>query len=1223
MKVIKRDGRNENVSFDKILHRITALCKDLDIIDPVSISQKVISRIYDGVTTSELDEVAGGICYNMQTENLQYGILASRIIISNMHKNTSPSFSEAMSLLYNNKNEHMDHNPLISEEVYQIIMKYQGKLNSIVKYERDYLFDYFGFKTIEKSYLFKINEKIIERPQYMFLRVSLGIHKEDIKSVIETYEWMSQKAMIHATPTLFHAGTSHPQLLSCFLMGTDDSVGGIFKTMSDCAKISKWAGGIGLHINNIRGKGSKIEGTNGVSNGVIPMLRTYNSISRYINQCFTGDTWVYSKDGPKQMTDITTLDELITVDGSFKKVNEVIVNHVNKEILEITTTNTVRVTKEHEIYVISGKQLEKMEPEFKIACELLVGDYVGYPIPNDKIDFDDKKSWILNSKLEVMRWKYSYLKRGILTSYVEHDIDNYSLKILPDDEYFEWNGILWTKIQSIEKVNFEGNVYDFNMIDNHNYLTDMGLVHNSGKRPGSFAIYMEPHHPEILEFLDLKKNHGAEEERTRDLFLALWISDLFMERVEKNETWSLMDPKSCPGLDDLYGKSYRDKYEEYERNGKYMKQVPARTIFTKILSSQIETGVPYILFKDSANEKSNQKNLGTIKSSNLCVAPETNILTREFGYKQISSLENQWVHIWNGFEWSGVLVRKTSDNAELMKIEFSNGAFLETTLQHKFYIINNLNQIVEIEAKDLQPGMKLESYEYPNMEKNKFDNEFLDFVQNISPKDKWYDNNIREYVMIHTDYQILEKIRLTLLNYGIHQTKIYVKNGLTHLEFSYNSLVKCLEFGWNILNNNQLSQSNNYKNNNLCEMEVHYVTRTGRMSSTYCFTEPLRNKGVFNGILTGQCAEILEYSDHKEYACCTLASIGLPFFVKEDKKVDWASLAQVVEVMVKNLNKVIDLNKYPVPETELSNKKNRPIGIGVQGLADYFLKQRIAFDSQEARKANIELFEFIYYHALKTSCQLAKEFGAYSSFKGSPASEGLLQFDLWSKEPSVEKLDWTQLKKDIITYGLRNSLLLALMPTATTSQILGYNEAFEPYTSNIYTRRTIAGDFVIINNYLIQDLTKLGLWSKEMKDKIIFYNGSIQQIDEISQEIKNLYKTAWEMKQKVIMDLAIDRGRYICQTQSMNLFFEDPSMQTLTNAFMYGWKQGIKTGCYYVRTRPKAQAQQFTIDPSTFQKNTINNHSSSSISLTVDKEAEIPVGFVCSRDNTDCLMCSS
>ena len=753
MHIIKRNGEKQKVSFDKVLWRLENLSSDINV-DYTTVAQKVISRIYDGVNTSELDELAAQVCISLISENLDFGILASRIIISNNHKNTSPSFSETIYILYNNKKDDETPCPLVSKEVYDVVMKNKVKLNSVIDYNRDFNFNYFSYKTLEKAYLLKVNNKIVERIQHLFMRVSIGIHMDDIKSAIKSYELMSQKYFIHATPTLYHSGTKKNQLASCFLMGTDDSVFGIYKTISDCAAISKGAGGIGIHISNIRSKGSYINGTNGVSNGIIPMAKVYNETARYINQ--------------------------------------------------------------------------------------------------------------------------------------------------------------------------------------------------SGKRPGSFAMYLEPHHPEILEFLELKKNHGNENERARDLFLALWISDLFMERVKANQDWSLFDPNDCKNLNNVYGDEYKKLYLQYESEGRAQKVVPVRKIWQAILNSQIETGTPYMLYKDNVNRKNNQANVGIIKSSNLC-------------------------------------------------------------------------------------------------------------------------------------------------------------------------------------------------------------------------------------------AEIVEYSDKDEYAVCTLASIGLPMFVNDKGVFDYDKLVEVMDTVVRNLDRVIDINYYPVPETRKSNERHRPMGIGVQGLADVFAKMRIPFDSEEAQEVNKLIFESMYYGAMKTSHQLAKEKGHYSTFQGSPISQGKFQFDLWGVKPS-DRYDWDSLRKSIMEDGVRNSLCIALMPTASTSQILGNNECFEPFTSNIYSRITIAGAFMVLNKYLIRDLDKLNMWNKEMKDKILFYNGSIQQIKEIPDELKNLYKTVWEMKQKALIDLSIGRAPFVCQTQSLNLFFEEPSHKVLTGAFFYGWSKGLKTGSYYIRTRPKVQAQQFTLDPEKFKQ---------------------------------------
>ena len=748
--VIKRNGTKEEVSFDKVTRRIRKLCNGLSPdVNPIIIAQKVSSQIYNNVTTVELDELAAQICISMESTHLDFGVLASRIIISNNHKCTSPSFSETIYILYSNG--------LIAQDVYDIIIKNKDKLNAIINYEKDYLFDYFGFKTLEKSYLMKVNNKVIERVQHLFMRVSIGIHKDDLKSAIQSYELMSNKYFIHATPSLYHSGTPNPQFASCFLLGMEDSVKGIYKTVGDCAAISASAGGIGLSLSKIRSKNSYIKGANGISNGIIPLCRVLNETARHINQ--------------------------------------------------------------------------------------------------------------------------------------------------------------------------------------------------AGKRPGSIAVYIEPHNVEILEFLELRKNTGAESERARDLFLALWISDLFMKRLEKNEDISLFDANECRGLECVYGDEFEALYLSYEMAGKARKVIPARKIWNYILTSQIETGTPYILYKDNINKKSNQMNIGTITHSNLC-------------------------------------------------------------------------------------------------------------------------------------------------------------------------------------------------------------------------------------------AEIVEYSDDKEYAVCTLASISLPNFVSEDgKSFDFDKLIEVTNVIVRNLNKIIDITAYPCPETELSNKRHRPIGVGVQGLADVFAKMGFPFESTEAKVLNDKIFENLYYGALMSSNNLAKELGPYSTFEGSPISKGIFQFDMWSDSRSGSLSDclsdckWEDLRKSIMEHGIRNSLLIALMPTASTSQILGNNECFEPITSNIYTRRTIAGDFIVINKYLVNDLMKIGIWNNDIKNSIISHNGSVQNIEIIPQYIKDLYKTVWEIKQKVIIDYAINRGKYVCQTQSMNLFFEEPTHNILTSALFHGWKNGLKTGVYYVRTKPKAQAQQFTIEP--------------------------------------------
>ena len=792
MLVLKRDGRRESVKFDKITARIEKLCKGLnrDFVEPVKIAQKVIDGLYDGVSTVQLDDLAAEIAASMTTRHPDFAKLAARIAISNLHKVTSGSFSNTMKHMYTYVDAKTGENaPLLSSGTYGVIKSNAKKLDEAIDYDRDFNYDYFGYKTLERAYLMRLNGKIVERPQHMLMRVSVGIHGDDIQAAIETYHLMSEKWFTHATPTLFNAGTPKPQLSSCFLLTMqDDSIDGIYDTLKQCAKISQSAGGIGLSIHNVRATGAYIKGTNGTSNGIIPMLRNFDMTARYVDQ-------------------------------------------------------------------------------------------------------------------------------------------------------------------------------------------------GGGKRKGSFAIYLEPWHADIFEFLQLKKNHGKEELRARDLFYAMWISDLFMRRVEENGEWSLFSPDEAKGLEDSYGEAFEKLYEKYEQEGKARRVVKAQDLWFEILESQIETGTPYILYKDHANRKSNQKNLGTIKSSNLCT-------------------------------------------------------------------------------------------------------------------------------------------------------------------------------------------------------------------------------------------EIMEYTSKDEVAVCNLASISLSKFVKEDKTFDHDKLYQITKVATRNLNKVIDVNYYPVEEARTSNMRHRPIGLGVQGLADAFVMMRLPFESQEAQRLNSEIFETIYFASMEASMELSQVDGPYQTYKGSPVSKGIFQFDMWGVTPDSGRWDWYELKQKVKKHGVRNSLLVAPMPTASTSQILGNNECFEPFTSNMYVRRVLSGEFIVANKYLMHDLIGLGLWNDSMMNKIKAENGSIQNIAEIPANIKELYKTVWEISQKTIIDMSADRGAYICQSQSLNIHLMNANFGKMTSMHFYAWKKGLKTGMYYLRTKAATDAIKFTV---TKEENV--QPKAEELAKATDQNQQ---AIQCSLDDPeDCEMCGS
>lgn len=863
MRVIKRSGRTEDVKFDKVTSRITKLMDGLSKnVDASLIAKQVFSSMYDNITTHEIDTLSAEICVGMITSEPDYETLATRIVASNIQKTAPKKFSKAVRVLYEAG--------IVTEELSNM----SQKVDEFIKPEQDFMFGYFGIKTLEKGYLQKVDNVVVETPQYMYMRVALGIHGEDIDSAVETYQAMSNGCCIHATPTLFNAGTHKPQMSSCLLVANkEDSIVGIYDTLKECAQISKWAGGIGLHIHDIRANKSVIRGTNGRSDGIIPMLRLYNATARYVNQ--------------------------------------------------------------------------------------------------------------------------------------------------------------------------------------------------AGRRKGSIAVYIEPWHADVMDFLDLRLNQGDEEARCRDLFTAMWIPDLFMKRVESGGQWSLFCPNKAKGLSDVYGEEFEALYTKYENDGLANFTLPAMDVWKAIIRSQSETGTPYMLYKDACNEKSNQKNIGVIKSSNLCVAPETEVMTSD-GQKVISTLKDKTVSVWNGDEFSEVTVRQTGVDQKLLTVRTSRGLTLRCTPYHKFWIVG---MDEPLDAQELKVGMEI------------------------------------------------------------------IKQG---------------DF-------------------------VASIEDLGEYADTYCFNEPIKHRGVFNGIITGNCSEIVEYSSPDETAVCNLASIALPTFVK-DNTFDHEKLHKITKMITKNLNRVIDRNFYPTEASKRSNMRHRPIGIGVQGLADAFIMCRMPFGSEESRKLNAHIFETMYHASLEASCELAEVDGAYETFEGSPVNIGVLQFDMWNRTPMLSgRYDWDAMRRRV-KKGVRNSLLLAPMPTASTSQILGNNECFEPYTTNIYIRRTLAGEFVVVNKHLVKDLQALGMWSKEMKDLMIKAGGSIQNIVEIPRDIKELYKTVWEISQKVIIDMAADRGVFVDQSQSMNLFVENPTLSKLSSMHMYAWKSGLKTGMYYLRSKAKARPIQFSLE---------------------------------------------
>jgi ribonucleoside-diphosphate reductase alpha chain len=1382
MFVTKRNGKVEPVSFDKILKRIKRIGQNENIkINYTNLAIKVIDQLYDKISTTQIDELSAEQCASMVSIHPDYYILSSKLIIINHHKNTPSSFSKSMTMLYKFKDHRGKHHPLLAEDIYEIINKNSVTFDALCgDCSRDFLIDYFGFKTLERSYLMRINQKIVERPQYMWLRVSIGIHKNDIEKVIETYHLMSQKYFTHATPTLFNSGTPHPQNSSCYLIAMEsDSIEGIYNTLKDCALISKWAGGIGVHIHNVRAQGSQIRGTNGVSNGIVPMLKVFNNTAKYVDQCVHPETIIYTTMGPMQIQHVSSNEtQIFNINGEVEIIQNVLEHVYQGNVYKIYTSNCstpLIITPEHPMFILhnpEGMDINRLKErvltetlfDWVDVSNITKNDMIIYPIPKynkdiSTIDFKDcyvyglilsngsmrnnseisciisldliknkntidflktyfteknvKYNFILNGNTMIIYWnrtielpfryndiynnynkkyvnskwlnlpidkskyilkgllnvslndsseivfnhssshlidacQFLCLKMGILTKHLSKTEKSIQIQIPktpeicelteciiendtpPQIPFFKFDNFILTSIQNIETAVYNGVLYDLQLKTEHNYLLQNGLVHNGGgRRNGSIAVYIEPWHADIELFLEMRKNHGDEEMKARDLFYALWIPDLFMERIKTGGIWTLMCPDECPGLSDVYGEAFNKLYEKYENESKGKKTMNARDLWFQILDAQMETGTPYILYKDSANKKSNQQNIGTIKSSNLCVAPETLVLTDK-GHIEIRKLENQTVNVWNGYEFSSVTVFKTGSDQELIDIETDDGCVLTCTKYHKFFIQEREGEenIKTIEAQNLNIGDCLKRCNFPIIDNNIFEEDYMPSQNAINEKMSWFttyceksniafENNTIICTSIHI---LLIKIKLMLQTCGINPIIFRYDNNfnICKLFISKKEIQQLILLGFNPtnINLNEIKKEMKYSDSSEPEpvtdivfhlnteetektTEIYnidfvrskhipnYVTikninNRGRIDDTYCFNEPKRNSAIFNGILTSQCTEILQYSDDKETAVCNLASIALPAFVetKEDETIffNHSKLHDIVRVVTYNLNKIIDINFYPTEKTKTSNMRHRPIGIGVQGLADVFMMMNLPFTSNDSKLLNQEIFETIYHAALEESCELSKTFGSYETFVGSPASIGILQFDLWNKSPGT-RYDWNEMKNRIKINGLRNSLLLAPMPTASTSQILGYNECFEPITSNIYSRRTLAGEFIVANKYLMKDMLKLGLWNEKIKNNIIANNGSIQNIDVIPLEIREKYKTVWEIPMRDLIDMSADRGIYICQSQSLNLWLEDPNYNTLTSMHFYSWSKGLKTGIYYLRRRARHQAQQFTVEP--------------------------------------------
>jgi len=1176
MRVKNRQGVYESVSFDKILKRIEALSYDLSDVDPSIITQETISNLYDGISTSELDNLSANTCVLKINQHPNYNILAGRIAVGNIIKETYEDFEKIIDLLKN----------VLSEDFYVFCKDNCNVLKTFFDYSRDYLFDYFAVKTLEKMYLTKINDKTIERPQHMWMRVAIQIHYkakyeselEKFNKIKESYDYMSLLYFTHATPTLFNSGLKTNQISSCFLLGMDDSIEGIFKTLTDCAKISKTGGGIGMSLSNIRSSGSVIKGTNGKSDGIIPLCKLIESTSRFVNQsgkrkgsiaCFVENTKVFTvNNGVKNIQDVQIGDLVITHENRIKKVQQ-----THKNLLKERKIYKLEVEKSNPIYVTGNHRFLSYHTKNKISYGWNSIEYL-----KDILDNTSESCYVITILKEILDNTRKYYEDGRLdecNNKLENEKKDNALKILSisetdrNDEY----------------------VYTLGVEDDHSYTVEGLVVEN---------CFVEPWHADIFEFIELRKNTGDENLRARDLFIALWIPDLFYKRVANKEKWTLMCPNECKGLYDVYGEEFEELYTKYEKEGKGRRSVNAEDLMKHILVSQIETGMPYVSNKDHVNSRNMQSQLGTIRNSNLCVSGNTNILTN-FGYRELKSIVDTELSIWNGNKWTKACIKKTGVNRQLNRIRFSNGDYIDCTDNHKFPIMGEREQI---QCKDLQLGMQI-NFVLPNKKS---------YISNVNPKNnilmyqEGYLSGDYEYKSLSEPekYKVKQSVPVPYCidnkyNWfkGLCDSRCCVKSNDSFIFSSRNEFyIRGLRLlAQMLMYNGVISEIGGvYKlslscvNSILTEssevlLSITDITPLDGLFDTYCFNEPTEHTGILNGVLSGNCNEISLISNDKTTSVCNLASISLPKFV-ENGKFNFEKLQHVAEIITRNLNNLIDVNYNPVDEGKDSNFQNRPLGIGVQGLVDVYAILKIPFSSEEARNLNKLIFENIYYSSVRKSIDLAKEFGPYSSIKNSPHSKGKLQFNLgmFEKNPPNLTLDWTDIFRDLKKYGIRNSVLTALMPTASTSSLFGNTESFEPMQSNVFIKKTLSGEFMIVNKYLVSELISLNLWNMKIKDEIIYDNGSIQNIKEIPNHIKQVYKTAFEISNKEIINQAADRQCFIDQQQSMNLFMKDVSVDKLNSALFYGWKCGLKSGLYYLRSVPAADAQKFGLDPESAER---------------------------------------